>query len=77
MLTRIDAAAGFERTAGDNSDHCDDISPQAGLVGRASTWWLIGLYLNKESNDVPSPQAQRSNSQTPIIANIASVIAAS
>jgi hypothetical protein len=49
----------------------------AGAVGRSPAQPLVILCAKKESKDVPSPQAQRSNSQSPIIANIASVIAAS
>jgi hypothetical protein len=48
-----------------------------GPVGRASTQPLVMLHLKKVSKDVPNPQAQRSNSHSPIITNIANVIAAS
>ena len=45
-----------------------------GSVGCASTRPPVILYVKKESNDVPNPQAQRSTSQTPIIANMANVL---
>jgi len=48
-----------------------------GAIGSASTPRVAMHYLKKESKDVPSPQTQRSHSQSPLIANIASVIAMS
>jgi hypothetical protein len=73
----VTEAGGFERTAENYRGGATIFCRDRGTVGRASTQPLAVLYSKKESKDVPSPQTQRSNSQSPIIANMASVIAKS